>query len=318
MVAKKPAAAATGSVGPEAEERKRLRSLAFSKGLLQRGEPAAPRATLPPSGAVARLQGRDIVRPRGQRRSRFLFSFPGLLAPAAGAGGRVGELADLGTKNPVLYLEFPQGRMKLLGTHVYPKNKYLTLQMTRSGKGVACEDVFESMIVFSEAWWVGTKEQNPDELKLEFPKELQNRMFSLKMKLQMCSTEEGEMGDRHRTASAKLEKLQAKRASVLIVQCSSKSSSAQDMIAHIIEMEADYINTSHPSFIGGSKAVEQAQQQVRAARLPATVVRRNLELEEELISDALQSVTYIRCRDSYQYIAKLSIIKYSLCHKISV
>ncbi|KAE8798491.1 Protein MAO HUZI 4, chloroplastic [Hordeum vulgare] len=46
--------------------------------------------------------------------------------------------------------------------------------MTRSAKGVACEDVFESMIVFSEAWWVGTKEQNPDELKLEFPKELQN------------------------------------------------------------------------------------------------------------------------------------------------
>ncbi|KAI4977302.1 hypothetical protein ZWY2020_057214 [Hordeum vulgare] len=174
MVAKKPAAAAAGSVGPEAEERKRLRSLAFSKGLLQRGEPAAPRAALPPSGAVSRLQGRDIVRPRGQRRSRFLFSFPGLLAPAVGAGGRVGELADLGTKNPVLYLEFPQGRMKLLGTHVYPKNKYLTLQMTRSAKGVACEDVFESMIVFFEAWWVGTKEQNPDELKLEFPKELQN------------------------------------------------------------------------------------------------------------------------------------------------
>lgn len=36
------------------------------------------------------------------------------------------------------------------------------------------------------------------------------RMFSLKMKLQMCSTEEGKMSDRHRTASAKLEKLQAK------------------------------------------------------------------------------------------------------------
>jgi len=27
------------------------------------------------------------------------------------------------------------------------------------------------------------------------------------------------------------------------------------MIAHIIEMEEDYINTSHPNFIGGSKAV---------------------------------------------------------------
>ena len=28
--------------------------------------------------------------------------------------------------------------------------------------------------MFSEAWWVGTKEDNPEELKLEFPKEFQN------------------------------------------------------------------------------------------------------------------------------------------------
>lgn len=170
-MAKKPAAAATAAGDAEADERRRLRSLAVSNGLLQRGEPAAPRAALPTSGAVTRLQGRDIVR-RGQRKSRFLFSFPGLLAPAA-SGGRIGELADLGTKNPVLYLEFPHGRMKLLGTHVYPKNKYLTLQMTRSAKGVACEDVFESMIVFAEGWWIGTKEENPEELKLEFPKDMQ-------------------------------------------------------------------------------------------------------------------------------------------------
>jgi hypothetical protein len=171
----------------EADERRRLRTLAFSNGLLQRGDPPAPRAPLAPSAAVARLQGRDIVRRGGQRKSRFLFSFPGLLAPVA-SGGRVGELADLGTKNPVLYLEFPQvrvggfcfpvhfttrdlppanvikmgfffllscgfhscgclqGRMKLFGTHVYPKNKYLTLQMTRSAKGVVCEDVFESLV----------------------------------------------------------------------------------------------------------------------------------------------------------------------------
>uniref|UniRef100_A0A0E0E6P8 DNA-binding protein RHL1 n=1 Tax=Oryza meridionalis TaxID=40149 RepID=A0A0E0E6P8_9ORYZ len=155
----------------EADERCRLRSLAFSNGLLQRGEPAAPRSALTPSTSVSRLQGRDIVRRGGQRKSRFLFSFPGLLAPAAAAsGGRVGELTDLGTKNPLLYLDFPQ----LLGTHVYPKNKYLTLQMSRSTKGVVCEDVFESLIVFSEAWWIGTKEENPQELKLDFPKEFQN------------------------------------------------------------------------------------------------------------------------------------------------
>lgn len=91
----------------ETDARRRLRSLAFSNGLLQRGDPPAPRAPLAPSAAVARLQGRDIVRRGGQRKSRFLFSFPGLLAPTASAG-RLGELADLGTKNPVLYLEFPQ------------------------------------------------------------------------------------------------------------------------------------------------------------------------------------------------------------------
>ncbi|TVT97266.1 hypothetical protein EJB05_57490, partial [Eragrostis curvula] len=41
---------------------------------------------------------------------------------------------------------------------------------------------------------------------------------------------------------------------------------AENMIAHIIQMEEDYINTSHPNFIGGSKAVELAQQQVRSAK----------------------------------------------------
>jgi hypothetical protein len=36
-------------------------------------------------------------------------------------------------------------------------------------------------------------------------------------------------------------------------------------------VQEDYINTSHPNFIGGSKAVEQAQQQVRSAKMSAAV-----------------------------------------------
>ncbi|KAF0927777.1 hypothetical protein E2562_036198 [Oryza meyeriana var. granulata] len=55
---------------------------------------------------------------------------------------------------------------------------------------------------------------------------------------------------------------------------------AQDMIAHIIEMEADYINTSHPNFIGGSKAVEQAQQQVRSSRLAAVARREGVDADK--------------------------------------
>ncbi|XP_031479309.1 dynamin-related protein 3A-like isoform X2 [Nymphaea colorata] len=42
---------------------------------------------------------------------------------------------------------------------------------------------------------------------------------------------------------------------------------AETMIGHIIEMEMDYINTSHPNFIGGSKAVEIAVQQFKSRTL---------------------------------------------------
>ncbi|CAM6022784.1 unnamed protein product [Sphagnum balticum] len=41
---------------------------------------------------------------------------------------------------------------------------------------------------------------------------------------------------------------------------------AETMISHLIEMEMDYINTSHPNFVGGSKAVDIALQQQRSAK----------------------------------------------------
>ncbi|KAG0488190.1 hypothetical protein HPP92_007001 [Vanilla planifolia] len=60
---------------------------------------------------------------------------------------------------------------------------------------------------------------------------------------------------------------------------------AETMITHLIEMEMDYINTSHPNFIGGSKAVEVAQQQVKASRLAASVSR----TKDGLDADKLQA-----------------------------
>ncbi|KAL6545829.1 Dynamin-related protein 3A [Orobanche gracilis] len=42
---------------------------------------------------------------------------------------------------------------------------------------------------------------------------------------------------------------------------------SETMIGHIIEMEMDYINTSHPNFVGGSKAVEMALQLSKSSRL---------------------------------------------------
>lgn len=38
----------------------------------------------------------------------------------------------------------------------------------------------------------------------------------------------------------------------------------------------DYINTSHPNFIGGSKAVEMALQQIKSSRLPVPVARQKV------------------------------------------
>ncbi|XP_059453019.1 DNA-binding protein RHL1 [Corylus avellana] len=153
---------------PEVTERKRLKRLAFANSVLSE-TPAKAHAPLSPSKAVIKHHGKDIAK-KSQRKNRFLFSFPGLFAPLG--GGKIGELKDLGSKNPVLYLDFPQGRMKLFGTIVYPKNRYLTLQFPRGGKNVMCEDYFDNMIVFSEAWWIGRKDENPEEARLNFPKDV--------------------------------------------------------------------------------------------------------------------------------------------------
>lgn len=66
-----------------------------------------------------------------------------------------GTLAQLDSKHPVMYLDFPQGRLKFFGTLVFPHNKYMVLRTAPSS--VLCEDVFESM-VGGWAWvggWVG-------------------------------------------------------------------------------------------------------------------------------------------------------------------
>ncbi|CAB4271640.1 unnamed protein product [Prunus armeniaca] len=64
----------------------------------------SPTRLSPPSNTVVTHHGKDVLK-KSQRKNRFLFSFPGLFAPMG--GGKIGELKDLGTKNSVLYLDFP-------------------------------------------------------------------------------------------------------------------------------------------------------------------------------------------------------------------
>lgn len=55
-----------------------------------------------------------------------------------------------------------------------------------------------------------------------------------------------------------------------------------------ILLQMDYINTSHPGFVGGSKAVELAQQQVKTARMSSTMIKSKV-----IVSCFLLSFCYI-------------------------
>ncbi|KAM0028526.1 putative dynamin stalk domain, GTPase effector domain, Dynamin superfamily [Helianthus debilis subsp. tardiflorus] len=68
---------------------------------------------------------------------------------------------------------------------------------------------------------------------------------------------------------------------------------SETMIGHIVEMEMDYINTSHPNFIGGSKAVELAMQQVKSSRIASAVSRQKDAAE---LDKAPQSERSIKSR----------------------
>jgi len=93
------------ATNPETIERKRLKSLAFSNNVLSETKTRSS-IHLNPSSIVAKHHGKDIIKKSQRKSSRYLFSFPGLFAPIG--GGKIGDLKDLGTKNPVLYLDFPQ------------------------------------------------------------------------------------------------------------------------------------------------------------------------------------------------------------------
>ncbi|XP_010518214.1 PREDICTED: dynamin-related protein 3B isoform X2 [Camelina sativa] len=68
---------------------------------------------------------------------------------------------------------------------------------------------------------------------------------------------------------------------------------SQAMIRDLLGMEMDYINTSHPNFIGGTKAVELAMQQVKSSRIPHPATRPKDTVEPE---KAASSASQIKTR----------------------
>ncbi|GLJ28873.1 hypothetical protein SUGI_0569070 [Cryptomeria japonica] len=76
-------------------------------------------------------------------------------------------------------------------------------------------------------------------------------------------------------------------------------SPAETMIQHLIEMEMDYINTSHPAFIGGSKAVELAfQQQKSKSTIPMVRTKDGADTERIPAADKSQKSRAIFARST--------------------
>jgi len=93
---------------------------------------------------------------------------------------KLGTLSDLNTNKPTLYIEYPEGRLKLCGTILYPKNKYMAIKYPQSTNqkvpsSLHCRGVFDNLVVFPEYYWVGTKEENPEEKPLPFPEEIKQK-----------------------------------------------------------------------------------------------------------------------------------------------
>ncbi|KAK9698041.1 hypothetical protein RND81_08G078400 [Saponaria officinalis] len=71
----------------------------------------------------------------------------------------------------------------------------------------------------------------------------------------------------------------------------------EHLITALIEMEMDYINTFHPNFIGGSRALELAQQQVRSSMVivPGSWPRDGVEFDATQASErSSRSRTVVR------------------------
>ncbi|CAL8462872.1 g2406 [Coccomyxa elongata] len=144
-------------------ESKRLQDIAY-EGMISKTRRMCTNELMP-SKVLTKADGKDITKKSSARKGRYLLNINAKIA--ALAAGRMGALAQLDSKNPVLYIDFPEGRLKFFGTLMFPSNKYMVLKFTN--KDILCDDILESMVIFSEAWWIGKKEDNPDEFRLPLP-----------------------------------------------------------------------------------------------------------------------------------------------------
>lgn len=75
-----------------------------------------------------------------------------------------------------------KGRLKCTGRTVHTKGRFFTLYADKTASKATrmdCRDVFDSIVFFHCACWVGTREENPDEEPLPLPTSLEVRRRSV-------------------------------------------------------------------------------------------------------------------------------------------
>ena len=72
------------------------------------------------SAELRQSNEKDIIKKGSGRKGRYLCVFGDRLKCVA--GGKIGVLAKLDSKNPVMYVDFGDGRLKFQGTLLFPKN----------------------------------------------------------------------------------------------------------------------------------------------------------------------------------------------------
>jgi hypothetical protein len=117
---------------------------------------------------LRKCNGADIIKKNAARRKKYLIAFPGGIALTPGA--RVGLLQGLDSSTPTLDIEYPDGRLRMHGVLVFPRNPLLTLKCpSGKAKPVQCADTFETVIAFSGWAWIGDVVSNPGNLPVPLP-----------------------------------------------------------------------------------------------------------------------------------------------------
>ena len=103
--------------------------------------------------AGMRIAGCNVIRKNQAKKVKFLFQFPGPFTPNADEGITIGEVRDINTKNPIVFLKTPGAYVKLHGVKLTARKTHY-INLVKQGSDVKVEDDFSTVIVLGDPQFV--------------------------------------------------------------------------------------------------------------------------------------------------------------------